>query len=56
MLGLSEAMDQLAMAKSVRWYCHVLRREDGHFVSRSLCVCVYIAVCFFVGMSYWRRR
>ena len=26
MLGLSEAVDQLAMAKSVRWYGHVLRR------------------------------
>ena len=30
MLGLSETMDQLAMANSVRWYGHVLRREDGH--------------------------
>ena len=26
MLGLSEAVDQLAMAKSVRWYGHMLRR------------------------------
>ena len=30
MLGLSETIDQLAMANSVRWYGHVLRREDGH--------------------------
>ena len=30
MLGLKEATDQLAMANSVRWYGHVLRREDGH--------------------------
>ena len=30
MLGLSETIDQLAMVNSVRWYLHVLRREDGH--------------------------
>ena len=28
-LGLKETIDQLAMANSVRWYGHVLRREDG---------------------------
>ena len=26
MLGLNEAIDQLAMANSIRWYGHVLRR------------------------------
>ena len=26
MLGLNETIDQLAMANSVHWYCHVLRR------------------------------
>ena len=30
MLSLSETIDQLAMANSVRWYGHVLRREGGH--------------------------
>ena len=30
MLGMSETIDQLAMANSVRWHGHVLRREDGH--------------------------
>ena len=35
LLGLSEVMDRLAMANSIRWYGHVLRREDGH-VLRSL--------------------
>ena len=30
MLGLREAIDQLAMASSVQWYGHVLRREDCH--------------------------
>ena len=30
MLGLSETIDQLATANSVRWYGHPLRREDGH--------------------------
>ena len=33
MLGLNEKMDQLAMAKSVRWHGHVLRREDYHVLS-----------------------
>ena len=36
MLGLSETIDQLAMASSVRWYGHVLRREDGHVLRRAL--------------------
>ena len=30
MLDLTEAKDQLAIASSVRWFGHVLRREDGH--------------------------
>ena len=33
MLGLNEAM---AMANSVRWYGHVMRREDGHVLRRAL--------------------
>ena len=36
MLGLSETMDQLAMANSVYWHCHVLSREDGHVLRRAL--------------------
>ena len=36
MLGLIETMDQLAIANSVYWYGHVLRREDGHFLRRAL--------------------
>ena len=35
-LGLSETMDQLAMANSVRWYGHVLRRDDGHVLRMAL--------------------
>ena len=30
MLGLIEAMDQLAMANTVSWCGHVLKREDRH--------------------------
>ena len=29
-------MDQMAMADSVRWYGHVLRREDGHVLGRAV--------------------
>ena len=36
LLGLTETMNQLAMANSVRWYGHVLRREDGHVLRRPL--------------------
>ena len=36
MLGLNETMDQLAMGNSVRWYGHVLRREDGHVLKKAL--------------------
>ena len=35
MLGLNEIIDQLSMARSVRWYGHVLRREDGHVLRRA---------------------
>ena len=36
MLGLRETIDRLAMANSVRWYGHVLRRKDGHILRRAL--------------------
>ena len=36
MLGLNETIDQLAMANRVRWYGHVMRREDGHVLRRAL--------------------
>ena len=29
LLGLTETIDQLAMANSVHWYSHVLRRDDS---------------------------
>ena len=36
MLGMNEIIDQLTMVNSVRWYSHVLRREDGHILRRAL--------------------
>ena len=36
MFGLNETTDQLAIADSVRWYGHLLRREDGHILRRAL--------------------
>ena len=36
MLGLSETVNHLAMANSVYWFGHVLRKEDGHVLSRAL--------------------
>ena len=36
MLGLSEIIDQLAMALNVRWHGHALRKEDGHVLRKAL--------------------
>ena len=36
MFGLSETIDQLAMANSVCWYGHVLRRAACHVLRRAL--------------------
>ena len=36
MLVLNETMDQLAMVNSVHWYGHVLIREDGLLLRRTL--------------------
>ena len=30
MLGLKETVVQMAKGNGVRWYVHVLRRNDGH--------------------------
>ena len=35
MLGLNEIINQLDMANSIRYYSHVLRREDGHFLRKA---------------------
>ena len=36
MLGLKETVVQMAKANGVRWYGHVLRRDDGHILRRAL--------------------
>ena len=36
MLDLKEAIDQLAMASSVCWHGHSLRKEDDHIIGRAL--------------------
>ena len=35
MLGLKEAVVQMAKANGVRWYGHVLRRDDEHVLRRA---------------------
>ena len=35
MFGLCETIDELAMLISVRWYGHLLRREDSHVLRRA---------------------
>ena len=35
-LGLHETIDQLAMANSLCWYGHVLRRDDDHVLKMAL--------------------
>ena len=36
MLGLKETVVQMAKAKGVRWYMHVLRRDDEHVLRKAL--------------------
>ena len=36
MLGLKETEVQMAKANGVRWYGHVLRRDDGHVSRKAL--------------------
>ena len=36
MLGLEETAVQMAKANGVRWYGHVLRRDDGHVLRKAL--------------------
>ena len=36
MLGLEGRVEQLAKANGVRWYGHVLRREDDHVLRKAL--------------------
>ena len=36
MLGLKKTMVQMAKANEVRWYGHVLRRDDGHVLRKAL--------------------
>ena len=36
MLGLKETAVQMAEANGVRWYRHVLRRDDGHVLRKAL--------------------
>ena len=35
-LGLKEAVVQMAKANGVRWYGHVLRRDDGYVLRKGL--------------------
>ena len=35
MLGLNKTIDHSLMASSVRWYGHVLWREDGHVLRKA---------------------
>ena len=36
MLGLKETVVQMAKASRVRWYEHVLRRDEGHVLRKAL--------------------
>ena len=36
MLGLKEKVVQMTKANGVRWYGHVLRRDDGHVLRKAL--------------------
>ena len=56
MLGLKETMDQLAMANSVRWYGHVLRREDVYILRKALDFEVNGQRKNVMPMRIWRKQ
>ena len=36
MLGLKETLDRMAKANGVRWYGHVIRRDDDNILKRAM--------------------
>ena len=36
MLGIKESLDRMAKGSSVRWYGHVLRKEDMNVITKAL--------------------
>ena len=36
LLGLKDTVDRLARASGVRWYGHILRRDNGDVLRRAL--------------------
>ena len=36
MLGVKESLDRMAKASSMRWFGHVLRKEDEHVIVKAL--------------------
>ena len=36
MLGIKESLDRMAKASSMRWYSHVLRKEDDNVIVKAL--------------------
>ena len=36
MLGIKESLDRMAKASSIRWYGHVLRKEDENVILKAL--------------------
>ena len=36
MLGIKESLDRIAKASSMRWYGHVLRKEDKNVIMKAL--------------------
>ena len=36
MLGITESLDRMAKASSMRWYGHVLRKEDENVIMKAL--------------------
>ena len=56
MLRLNESIDQLAMVNSVRWYGHVLRREDGHVLRRALDFEVEVQLKNWRLLKTWKKQ
>ena len=36
MLGLKETLDRMAKANGIRWYGHVIRRDDDNILKKTM--------------------
>ena len=54
MLGLKEALDRMAKANEVRWYGHVIRRDDNNIIAYLILFAKHLTDHFVQNWFYCR--